>query len=312
MRILLPAPSSSRSRRPTRPALCRRCSARARRARSTALFKFARALDFALVLLVLGGATALALVLRSAAVELRARLYRILAGLARRSRHRRDPLHRAPGSGRRRIRTYRRRSTGTRSTRCSRRISARRSSSSWPSRRSWRPSHSSRDRPETRRSGALTLIPARLPAADPVGRGPCPNERHARLRRRPDPHGGGVDLGRRARVHDSGSAPRRRRPLAARVARCASLLDARRRSPSSRSWPPERCAAPRSSFRPARPPATGLGRSGTGSCTRPTASCCSRRSRSSCRCSPSGPTTTASRSRGSASRSRRSSSNGVS
>jgi copper transport protein len=48
----------------------------------TALFKFARALDFALVLLVLGGATALALVLRSAAAELRARLYRILAGLA--------------------------------------------------------------------------------------------------------------------------------------------------------------------------------------------------------------------------------------
>jgi copper transport protein len=48
----------------------------------TALFKFARALDFALVLLVIGGAAALALVLRSATVELRARLYRILAGLA--------------------------------------------------------------------------------------------------------------------------------------------------------------------------------------------------------------------------------------
>jgi copper transport protein len=47
-----------------------------------ALFKFARALDFALILLVLGGATALAVVLRSAAFELRARLYRILAGLA--------------------------------------------------------------------------------------------------------------------------------------------------------------------------------------------------------------------------------------
>jgi copper transport protein len=47
-----------------------------------ALFKFARALDFALILLVVGGATALALVLRSAATELRARLYRILAGLA--------------------------------------------------------------------------------------------------------------------------------------------------------------------------------------------------------------------------------------
>ena len=47
-----------------------------------ALFKFARALDFALVLLVVGGAAALALVLRSAAFELRARLYRILAGLA--------------------------------------------------------------------------------------------------------------------------------------------------------------------------------------------------------------------------------------
>ena len=48
----------------------------------TALFKFARALDFALILLVVGGATALALVLRSAAVALRARMYRILAGLA--------------------------------------------------------------------------------------------------------------------------------------------------------------------------------------------------------------------------------------
>ncbi|MEP6909939.1 MAG: copper resistance protein CopC [Actinomycetota bacterium] len=47
-----------------------------------ALFKFTRALDFALILLVVGGAAALALVLRSAAAELRVRLYRILAGLA--------------------------------------------------------------------------------------------------------------------------------------------------------------------------------------------------------------------------------------
>jgi copper transport protein len=47
-----------------------------------ALFKFMRGLDFALVLLVVGGAAALALVLRSAAIELRATLYRILAGLA--------------------------------------------------------------------------------------------------------------------------------------------------------------------------------------------------------------------------------------
>jgi copper transport protein len=47
-----------------------------------ALFKFARALDFALILLVVGGAGALVLVLRSAAAELGARLYRILAGLA--------------------------------------------------------------------------------------------------------------------------------------------------------------------------------------------------------------------------------------
>jgi len=47
-----------------------------------ALFKFARALDFALMLLVVGGAAALALILRSAAAELRSRLYRILAGLA--------------------------------------------------------------------------------------------------------------------------------------------------------------------------------------------------------------------------------------
>jgi copper transport protein len=47
-----------------------------------ALFKFMRALDFALILLVVGGAVALALVLRSAAFELRARLYRTLAGLS--------------------------------------------------------------------------------------------------------------------------------------------------------------------------------------------------------------------------------------
>ena len=47
-----------------------------------AFFKFMRALDFALILLVVGGAAALALILRSAAFELRARLYRILAGLA--------------------------------------------------------------------------------------------------------------------------------------------------------------------------------------------------------------------------------------
>jgi copper transport protein len=47
-----------------------------------ALFKFMRGLDFALILLVVGGALALAFVLRSAAFELRARLYRMLAGLA--------------------------------------------------------------------------------------------------------------------------------------------------------------------------------------------------------------------------------------
>jgi copper transport protein len=47
-----------------------------------ALFKFARGLDFALILLVVGGAIALAIVLRSAASELRNRLFRILAGLS--------------------------------------------------------------------------------------------------------------------------------------------------------------------------------------------------------------------------------------
>jgi copper transport protein len=47
-----------------------------------ALFKFMRGLDFALILAVVGGAVALMLVLRSAASELRSRLYRILAGLA--------------------------------------------------------------------------------------------------------------------------------------------------------------------------------------------------------------------------------------
>jgi copper transport protein len=47
-----------------------------------ALFKFMRGLDFALILAVIGGAIALTYVLRSAASELRARLYRILAGLS--------------------------------------------------------------------------------------------------------------------------------------------------------------------------------------------------------------------------------------
>jgi copper transport protein len=47
-----------------------------------ALFKFARGLDFALILLVVGGAIALAVVLRSAAAELRTRMFRILAGLS--------------------------------------------------------------------------------------------------------------------------------------------------------------------------------------------------------------------------------------
>jgi len=47
-----------------------------------ALFKFMRALDFALMLAVVGGALVLMLVLRSAAAELRTRLYRVLAGVA--------------------------------------------------------------------------------------------------------------------------------------------------------------------------------------------------------------------------------------
>ena len=46
-----------------------------------ALFKAARAFDFALILLVVGGATALAVVLRTATTDLRARLYRILSVL---------------------------------------------------------------------------------------------------------------------------------------------------------------------------------------------------------------------------------------
>jgi len=46
-----------------------------------ALFKTARAFDFALILLVVGGATALAVVLRTAAADLRARLYGILTVL---------------------------------------------------------------------------------------------------------------------------------------------------------------------------------------------------------------------------------------
>jgi copper transport protein len=48
----------------------------------TALFKFMRALDFALILLVVGGAAVLALVLRSATARVRTQLTRILTGLA--------------------------------------------------------------------------------------------------------------------------------------------------------------------------------------------------------------------------------------
>jgi copper transport protein len=47
-----------------------------------AFFKFMRGLDFALILLVVGGAIALAVVLGSAAPELRSRLFRILGGLS--------------------------------------------------------------------------------------------------------------------------------------------------------------------------------------------------------------------------------------
>jgi len=47
----------------------------------SALFKFARGLDFALLLLVVGGSAVLALVLRSAAPTLRRRLYGTVAGL---------------------------------------------------------------------------------------------------------------------------------------------------------------------------------------------------------------------------------------
>src|SRR5439155_19456851 len=47
----------------------------------SALFKFARGLDFALLLLVVGGSAVLALVLRSAAPALRRRLYGTVAGL---------------------------------------------------------------------------------------------------------------------------------------------------------------------------------------------------------------------------------------
>lgn len=47
-----------------------------------ALFKFMRGLDFALILLVIGGAIALAIVLGTAAPELRSRLFRILGGLS--------------------------------------------------------------------------------------------------------------------------------------------------------------------------------------------------------------------------------------
>jgi copper transport protein len=47
-----------------------------------ALFKTARTLDFALILVLVGGATALAVVLRTAEKELRDRLYKVLAALA--------------------------------------------------------------------------------------------------------------------------------------------------------------------------------------------------------------------------------------
>ena len=61
---------------------CKQVFGARRPARSTRSSSSSRALDFALILLVVGGAIALAVVLRSAAAELRTRLFRILAGLS--------------------------------------------------------------------------------------------------------------------------------------------------------------------------------------------------------------------------------------
>ena len=178
-----------------------------------ALFKFARALDFALILLVVGGSVALALVLRSAAAELRARLYRILAGLAvglliagilcivlqgavaggfglseafhwntvhsvLQTRFGKAFLYQLAFAAVVAILAFAAGST---------------------------------------RKPILGLACARsgaVPAAAALVGRPRPDERHARAPRRHRAPGGGVDLGRRARLHGSRPAARRRRPLA--------------------------------------------------------------------------------------------------
>ena len=228
------APGRGRLRLPrrgggSRPAPARRCSARARPARSTALFKFARALDFALILLVVGGARRSrssfarppsSCVPASTGSSPGSRSVVVIAGILC------IVLQGAVAGGFGLSEAFR-----------------------WNTVDSVLQTHFGKaflfqlafaaivapvafiaGQARNAALGALTLVPALclLPTLSAAG--------HARtsgtvaLRRRPDPHGGGVDLGRRARLHDSRPAPRRRRPLAAR--RPAPCL-ASRCSPSS-------------------------------------------------------------------------------
>ncbi len=245
-----------------------------------------RALDFALILLVVGGAAALALVLRSAAFELRARLYRILAGLAVGLVDRRIPVHRPAGSPGRRVRPAARRSAGTPSTRCSRPGSARRfsGSSASPRDRSCRvlrrPRPHSHARPGSSSFPRCSCCRRSRRRATPARAGAIALDRRRRARR------GGVGVGRRAGLHGARSPPGRSGSLAAGGPSRSRLLDPGGRRSVVTLIRREASAATRRS------------RPSTGSGTRPTASSCWSRSGSFCRSWLSGPTTTASPSRG--------------
>ena len=245
-----------------------------------ALFKFARALDFALILLVVGGATALAVVLRSAAMDLRARLYRILAGLAVGLVFAGIlciVLQGAVAGGFGLSEAFRWNTVDSvLQTQFGKAFLLQ-----LGLRSSFAPGRFTRG---GRAAGTRALVGG-APAADPLGGRPRPDERRSRDRCRHGPRGCSLGVGGRARVHDSRLAARRNGSLASRLACRASLLDARRDLGHH---------APRRRHRAGLPGArsrrhgTSSWPSGTATYRRDTATCCSRRSCSSCRCSCSG------------------------
>ena len=125
------------------------------------------------------------------------------------------------------------------------------------------------------------LLPAALLVTDAVALGPCPSQRRAlaRLRRRP--------RRRRRRLDRWARLPRRRARSGRRGGAGRSRRLRCRASRVSRSGRSPRCSWRESST------ATSSSARGVASGTRRTGCSCWRRSRSSCRCSRSAPTTTA-------------------